>query len=133
MILITGLPNAGKTTFSKKFNSVTHYDDYKGRTNAECYKLCNRAAARSEDDLLVVEGVYYSADQRKELLRHVQDRLVKICIWLDTPPEECLKRENRGRPHLMIETHVQKFEPPTLDEGWDLIIIVRNDGTEVIS
>ncbi len=122
MILICGLPNAGKTTYSAIFENVIHLDDIPHKTFGEQLYKCNRLAAANEHS--VVEGVYNTKRRRRELLRACKSHQKKVCVWIDTPYEECVRRENRGRPHI-VAIHYKMFEPPTLDEGWDEIIIVR--------
>ena len=74
------------------------------------------------------------ASNRKILVS--ESKTKNTCIWLDTPLEICLDRERNGRKrsdHLVIWAN-DEFEPPTLDEGWDEIIIIRgDDNVECIS
>lgn len=127
MILVCGLPNAGKTTYSAVHKTVVHLDDIPCRTADEQYGRCIELVADSGDDVCV-DGVYDSRKRRLDLLEAVGDKQGKrICVWLDTPAEVCITRENRHRPSTIIEHLANIFEPPTLDEGWDEIIIVRNN------
>lgn len=83
----------------------------------------------SEQDDVCVEGTYLAVRQRRKLLSAYKgDR--KICIWLNTPLDVCIARENRGRKdglHIMCAKAIQ---PPTLDEGWNEIIVLKPDGSE---
>lgn len=127
MILIMGLPNAGKTTYSAQYENVLHFDEFRKFTikPKDQYELCNKAAAEFDGEVCV-EGIYNSASKRKELLEAVKDNPEKnICIWLDTSVETCEKREDRGRPKGLVRVHKERFEPPTYDEGWDEIIIIN--------
>lgn len=119
MTLICGLPNAGKTTYSERFGKVLHLDDFPRSK----FLNCNKAVAEAEGDI-TVEGIYNLRVRRKLLIEAMGERTPKVCIWLDTPIEECISRENRGRPKGIITSPI---EPPTFDEGWDEIIIVRNN------
>ena len=67
--LICGLPNAGKTTYSKKLENVIHLDDYIGRIFKFRFKNCNLAASKAETDINV-ESCYYSKELRKEFLSY---------------------------------------------------------------
>lgn len=125
MILICGIPNAGKTTFSAQFENVLHFDEVKGRDRRD-----KVVKAVSEDNSIVVEGVYPTAKERRRLPAASKER--NICIWLDVPVEECVRREIEGRnrsEHMVIWAS-EKFEPPTFDEGWDEIIIRRGENVE---
>lgn len=117
MVVIIGLPNAGKTTYSKRFGSVLHYDDISKHRRAERLEIYRKA------DVDCIEGIYNSRKSRAALLEVFKGEF-NVCIWIDTPTEECLRRERecRKRGDLLVINHAQKFEPPTLDEGWDEII-----------
>lgn len=123
MTLICGIPNAGKTTYSSRYESVIHFDDFHNS-----FEKCNKAVARVSGDVCV-EGVYNSVRRRKELLEACGHQDRKVCIWIDTPYEECLRRERsyRKRSCGIVHAHYKGFEPPTLAEGWDEIIIKRGD------
>ena len=105
MILICGLPRAGKTTLSKKYDNVIHLDQI------GLYSQIKKLATKDS----VIDGVYDTKDLRMSLIDAVKaDR--NICIWVNTDLETIKKRGNR---------YWLSFEPPTLDEGWDEIIIVQ--------
>ena len=115
LTLICGLPRAGKTTLSKQYScKVLHLDHY-GNFGRVRKKL------NGEIGDVVVEGTYTHAMQRESLLNAYKGNDSK-CIWLDTPLEVRQAREG-FRPN-MAEMH---FYPPTLDEGWDEIIIIRGE------
>ena len=118
MILIIGYPNAGKTTYSAQFDNVLHLDDFPPSK----FLNCNEAVKQADGEV-VVEGIYNLRCRRKKLLEAVKKDEKKVCIWLNTPIEECIKRENRGRPRQVV---IGPFQPPTLDEGWDEIIVVAS-------
>ena len=123
LILICGIPNAGKTTYSSRYDNVIHLDDVCN------YKHCAEIASQTNGEV-VVEGVFYNIRQRKKLLEICNDKSPKICIWMDTPIEECKRRENayRRRPSWIVGDYHNAFEPPTLDEGWDNIIRIIDNG-----
>ena len=122
--LICGLPNAGKTTYSAKHNNVIHFDEVSRK--GDQFRRCNHLAKHTEGDVCV-EGVYNSARRRKELIEACKDKSPKICIWLDTPLEECVRREEsyRKRPLTIVYMEHDNFEEPTLDEGWDEIVVIK--------
>lgn len=114
--LICGLSNAGKTTYSQRFDNVIHYDYVSGTTRQRHAYIVAEASKRE----VCVDGVYSESFRRAELAQAMTGR--KICIWLNTPLEVCRSRSNfRG---------TRKFEPPTLSEGWDEIIIIDQYGEE---
>ena len=73
------------------------------------------------------EGVCNSKMSRGMFLKAVAHKEEKkVCVWVNTPLEICLERERnyRKRPLEMVAQHAKRFEPPTLDEGWDEIIVI---------
>ena len=126
LTLICGIPNAGKTTYSSKYDNVIHLDDMHIRGGK--YNNCNILAGKTEGDV-VVEGVYVTAKQRRELISSCIRKSPKICIWIDTPLDVCIEREKkyRKRPSCVVRGHHYKFEQPTYDEGWDEIIVIQGD------
>lgn len=119
LTLICGLPNAGKTTYSKKYNNVIHGDEI--QDFSEIYEIV------SVMDDICVEWIFLDSYRRKKVLSAYRGDH-KVCIWLDTSIEECLKRENRNRGAAMVRNCSMIFEPPTFDEGWDEIIRIENNG-----
>ena len=123
LTLICGIPNAGKTTYSQKFENVIHLDDVQcEKGQSHIMKVCS--IVKNTNDDVCVEGIFLVSHQRKNLVRAAGDRHKK-CIWLDTSLDECLNRENRGRNSCIIKNSCELFEPPTYDEGWDEIEIIR--------
>lgn len=122
IVLIIGLPNAGKTTYSERFENVLHLDDFPPSK----FLNCNEAVRKAVDDV-VVEGIYNLRCRRERLLEAYQGNGRKVCIWIDTPADVCVGRENRGRHEQVVRAHL--FQPPTYDEGWDEIIRITAEET----
>lgn len=123
LTLICGIPNAGKTTFSQRFNNVIHFDDVQ-KTFVVCEMVSN------EDDVCV-EGAFLDSRRRRKIAEAYKGK--KVCIWLNTPLDECIARENRGRQKGLFRICADGFEPPTYAEGWDEIIVIRGDEEEHIT
>ena len=87
-----------------------------------------RVLTKLGDGDVVVEGIYDTAELRTELLNSYKGQGEKICVWLDTPLDVIKSRFFHVPPK-----HPYPFEPPTLDEGWDEIIIIRGDDEQRIS
>lgn len=118
LTLICGMPRAGKTTYSQRFDNVIHID-FTG------YPKAKMLVGGTTDDI-VVEGVCEHPQMREKFINAYKGQ-GKRCIWIDTPLEV---RKQRPMWHLY---NGLTFEPPTLDEGWDEIIIIRGDDEIVIS
>lgn len=111
LTLICGHPRAGKTTYSKRFDSVIHLDD-----THSTRKVLQKVVRITGD--VVVEGIYYNPKERRELLNAYRGQGSR-CICLDTPKE--VREERYG--HKIRHDH--PFLIPTFDEGWDEIIVIR--------
>ena len=118
LTVICGLPNAGKTTFSKKFDDVLHQDDI--GTISHIVSMI-----RPMDDV-IIEG-YFGRKVERDRVRMAHQGHTR-CIFLDISVEESIRRENRNRHPQILRNASRFFEPPTLEEGWDEIIIIRGDG-----
>lgn len=118
LTLICGMPRAGKTTYAKRFNNVIHLDGL-GYHNVK-----TKVSPRTDD--ITVEGVYEHPRQRARLIEAYKGKGAR-CIWLDTPLEV-----RKTRP-MWQPYHGLEFIPPTLEEGWDEIIIIRGDHEQRIN
>ena len=116
LTLICGLPRAGKTTYSKRFDGecdVIHFDQCPSRIKGHLRCLSKVDTDRD----IVVEGVYNEAYRRAELRKaYLGDKA--RCIWLNTPTE--VKQTRPG----YCKSCEYNFEPPTYSEGWDEIIVI---------
>lgn len=116
LILICGHSRAGKTTYSKRYNEickVIHLDD-----TGSLYEVIKEVKKQTDD--VVVEGIYYNPKDRLDLIKSYSGKGLK-CICLDTP--QTVREERIG--HKLKFAY--PFLIPTLDEGWDEIIIIRGD------
>lgn len=118
LILICGIPNSGKTTFSELFKNVIHLDC----TYFKLYEIIER-----NDNNLIIEGCFETKLSRKKLLSKIKSN--KICIYLKTDLWVCLDRElnYRKRGSKLVMHYYEKFEEPELEEGWDIIITIKNN------
>lgn len=120
LTMICGLPNAGKTT---KFKDALHQDDI-----GSIDRIVSTIEPMQD---VVIEG-YFGRKEERNMVRQAHHGYAK-CIFIDISVEESIKRENRNRHPQILRNASRFFEPPTLDEGWDEIIIIRGDDTIVIS
>lgn len=79
----------------------------------------------------VLDGTNANTGTRSLILGELRKRGVRniACIWMNTPVDECVKRlKERGEHPTRILTeeiirkHASKFVPPTVDEGFDLVL-----------
>lgn len=117
LTMICGLPNAGKTTYSKQFNNVLHQDNIG--------TISNIVSVIKPMDDIIIEG-YFSRRNERDRVRTAHKGYAK-CIFIDISVEESIKRENRNRNPQILRNAARFFEPPTIEEGWDEIIIIRGE------
>ena len=116
LTLICGVPNAGKTTYSKRYKDVLHLDEI--GTIDKVIKIVEQI----KDDV-VIEG-YFGKVWERVKIRSAYKGYAK-CIFLNTTIEESIKREDRGRYNCILCRAHNLFEQPTYNEGWDEIVIIR--------
>lgn len=126
LTLICGLPNAGKTTYSKRFRNVVHLDMMYPKLLFDKYAECARRASMYDGDVCV-EGLFTERRWRKMLLDACPHQSPRVCIWLNTALGECMEREDafRKRSRHMVRSHYDRLEPPDLSEGWDVIEVIN--------
>ena len=131
MTLICGAPNSGKTTQSQTMSLVYHLSQfYQGNFNQQFIDCTNYLSTLHID--FCIEGVYNTIVLRKTLLNACKNQWYKKCIYREISFNTCLKREKRHRSVTTLKKAYDILEPPTLDEGWDEIIIIHEDNTKTI-
>lgn len=118
LTLICGMPRAGKTTYSQRFSKVIHSDGIG-------YPAVQNMVAKISGDV-AVDGIYEHPQLRAKLAEAYKGQGAR-CIWLDTPLE-VRKSRPMWQPFWGLD-----FIPPTLDEGWDEIIVIRGTDEQRIS
>lgn len=134
LIAFCGLPASGKTTLSTKFANdinakIYHYDEFKGGLNLKDGKQTHRRLySLIVQDLLsrqdvVIDDLHTRIEWRQSLLEAIKDiPCKKILIVMTTPLEECIARNterNNGLPNSVIYHLNARYQPPSIDEGWD--------------
>lgn len=116
LTMICGLPNAGKTTYSARYDDALHQDDIGTISNVvEAIKQIRGDA--------IIEGYFGTIEDRRKVLSAYNGK--SRCVFLDISVEESIKRENRNRHPKILRNASRFFEPPTIAEGWDEIIVMR--------
>ena len=136
--VLCGLPASGKTTLSQELAKTTKsklycFDDYPDSHNPRKSKEVKEQmyqgilADLSQGCNIVLDDLHTQKEWRENLLAIIEDiNCKKILIVMETPIGECLRR-NKQRinrlPEFVIQILNQRYEAPTLDEGWDEIIL----------
>lgn len=141
LYLLSGIPGSGKTTLAhelaEQHNATVHsYDDFPGaNTKASVDGSVKRAWMEAiREDLqagksVVCDGLNLTVKERKELLAMVADiPCKKVLVVKVVPLDVCLQRNRQRKerlPDFVVEQSARKMEPPTDDEGWDVIYVDR--------
>jgi tRNA uridine 5-carbamoylmethylation protein Kti12 len=137
LYVLCGLPGSGKTTLAyslaEQYWAALHaFDDLPGAFSPT---MCETVRADMWADIaadlragksVVCDDVHTLAKWRKGLISAVTDvDCEKVLVVMTTPLEECLCRNahrERRLPDFILTECAKRYEPPTLDEGWDKII-----------
>lgn len=131
LLILCGSPGSGKTTLSKKIAENHNlerisFDENGCLQHKELISPVMEVFKNSKS--IVVDALFTCMKHRKMILEAVKDiPCKKVLIVMTTPLEECLKRNsqregNARLPDFIVEDIYNKFESPTLDEGWDEIV-----------
>lgn len=132
LYVLCGVPGSGKTTLSKQLAETEgltrfSYDEMR------CFNLRDlmnpTAKALQNGNSVIVDNVNNRIKGRETLLHFVKNiPCKKVLIFMDTPLEEC-QRRNASRqyplPGYFIDSIHQGMQKPTLDEGWDEVKEVK--------
>ena len=140
MILFTGLPGCGKSTYYKEHFFNTHL-----RISNDLLKTKNRSARLFDFCFetkmsFVVDNTNTTKEVRSKIIQACDETAVKqkepikkICYYFDCDSKICIERnENRtGKdrvPKQAIFSKAKEFEIPELAEGFDELYIVDSTG-----
>lgn len=145
-IMLCGLPASGKsqTTIELKKMGMNIYSSDEIRV-----ELTGNINNQKENDLVfktlhnriredlkkgkdcVYDACNTSYKRRRDFLQNLKKiPCEKICIFMATPLEECIKRNSereRAVPQKVIEKMYKNFNIPYYYEGWDEIRIIYNE------
>jgi len=143
LILMVGIQGSGKTTIAKRIAKLENFvrvgvDDIKEMIgHCEDKKKIRRyiqyllvSELLKEGYNVILDRMALSKEARKAIIERYRPFASKIiAIFVNTPIDVCFKR-NQNRPNpVSYESyleHLEDFEHPTKDEGFDEIIEVNN-------
>jgi predicted kinase len=137
--ILVGLPGAGKTSFVRaRLSGHVHVSkDLMGGTrdrNARQRALVTKALAGGRP--VVVDNTNLKVSDRAPLIAagHAAGAKV-VAYFFDVAKDECLarnrRREGKARvPDVAIHVSRARLQPPTREEGFDALHIVRAEGGE---
>lgn len=149
LIMLIGIQGSGKTTYSKKlmedYNAKVISTD---RVRQTCigieekdvfptvYKLCAEEIKQKHN--VILDATHITPKVRKRSFDALDQHGIqyeKVAVYLNTPVEECLRRvEIRNKdpkelfiPLEVIESYGKNLIPPSKEEGFDEIIVIKSD------
>jgi len=147
LIMLCGIPTAGKSTFSnnpkyKRYVRISSDDvltaiaKEKGSTYNAVFQKNIKFALKTMDKVLrnaIEDGrdilwdqTNLTAQQRVSKLKLIPPEYTKTAVWFTIPLEEALKRntqrEGKIIPPDVLEKMYKQFEIPSLKEGFDRVI-----------
>ena len=132
-IYIIGPSGSGKTTLSHKITKEHNAVRWSGdETKLRPKRLIPLVVESLKDnDTIVLDFLSTKLKLRQYILEELKDiECKKILVFMNTPLEECMRRnllKDDPLPQFVIEDTHSSLEYPTLDEGWDEIIVINND------
>jgi predicted kinase len=134
MIILIGYPASGKSTFARCLNfpsEITRFQIVSRdilKTKEKCYAMTRKLL--SEKKKVVIDNLNANSEDRAEYIKIAKEAGIKvIAIHFNTSMEESmLRNEKRGReysvPKIVYYTYRKRYEPATLEEGFDQILEV---------
>ena len=104
--------------------NVIHLDDFSGEKFIDKYRKVADFIRNKHEP--TVEGIFHTVEGRKLLLDACRNER-NTCIWLDTDHEIIALRASHGYSKDRDFVQPANFQPPDYSEGWDEIIIIRNN------
>ena len=135
MIVFVGLQGSGKSTHYQAAYRDTHL-----RINLDMLRTRRRerailAACLEVGQRLVIDNTNPTVAERADYLALAdQAHFRKVGVYFDTPVEICLARNGQraGKarvPDKGVTATAAKLVPPSLDEGFDDVIVLRPEAT----
>ena len=135
LVILVGLPGAGKTSFYRDRFAGTHVhvskDLLRNRRDKQAHQLALIDKALAADRSVVVDNVNATVDDRAALLEAGRRHGATVsCFVLATDMAECFRRnkERVGRarvPNVAIAAAAKRWQRPTVGEGFDRLVEVR--------
>ena len=146
LIVMCGLPASGKSTYSEWLTDSGVFcgvcpDKIRGELygdesiQGDGERVFTIAHARIKDlgqdgNNVIFDATNTNAKRRKEFVKEMRPYFdVIICKWFSTPFATCVARnEERERqvPFDVMKRMALYFQPPTLEEGFDIVEEIKN-------
>ena len=134
LYVMCGVPGSGKSTFSRKLAEEQGLERF-SFDEMKCFRLEEfmRPAIKAiqEGKNVILDTTNLRVNVRKKVLQYVEEiPCRKVVVYMGTSLEQCLYRNAHRETRLqdcIIESTYRSLQKPTLEEGWDEIIYVKED------
>mgnify|MGYP005988951879 CR=1 FL=1 len=130
-IVMVGYPGAGKSTVT---NAICSLDEDYVKIQGDIYKsskrMINVAIKECGERCVIFDATNSSKVKRKEYIDFASDHKYYVkCIHINTTLEEAMRRnltrpDNKKVPRIAYSMFKKRFETPSLNEGFDDILVV---------
>ncbi len=144
LYIMVGVPGSGKSTYAERvlsksatiFSSDKIRGELLGEENDQSNKdlIFSTLYSRARDCLLegkdaVIDATNLNKFERARVFENFKDidGIERISVFVNTPLDECLLRNNRRArvvPESVIRDFHSRLEKPSIEEGFDSIIEV---------
>ena len=135
VVVLVGLPGAGKTTFFRQRFAATHAhvsgDNFQSHARPARRQAQLIAEALSAGRSLVVDNTNPTVDERAAIITEARRQGARaVAYFFDCTSKECLARnetrEGRARiPRVGIFAAAKRLTPPSREEGFDEVFAVH--------
>jgi bifunctional polynucleotide phosphatase/kinase len=128
IIIMVGYPGSGKSTiisqiFEPADYFIAHGDDLK--TSAKMIKAAEEHIKNGKS--VVFDATNPSKEKRAEYIKFAKKHNIPVrCVYMSTSFEEAMARNNNREkpvPKIVYYIYKKKFEIPSEDEGFDVVIV----------
>lgn len=131
IIFITGLPNSGKSYFTKNIKNCIHLDNYivDGYHGNHPHKDIDDMLKQYQN--VFIEGILPMPGQRK-IFFHKYFKHNIICVYLDTDKDIIFSRNTRYTKEV-LQQFFNCFNPPQLNEGYLSLVTIKNNDEQMMN
>lgn len=139
VVVLIGMPGSGKSTFCEKYASYVRINQDLLGDRYKCLELFRKSM--KEGKSVIIDRCNINKLQRNIWTREAMKFGVKEvnAIYLHVSPEECIRRITERQDHPTIKNmtidkmkeivynFVNTFENPEISEGFNKILIIKNE------